>query len=268
MSTQSLWLQARVLQLPGLAHVFTTRQGGISSGAFAELNLKYPVSEGDELGGDARVAENRRRVCEFLDLPFASHVACQQVHGKRVERVTAAEAGRGARSQTDGFAETDGLVTNEAGMALMAMVADCYPVLMADPVRRVAAAVHSGWRGTKLGILAEALQRMIQEDECRPEEIRLAIGPGIGFENFEIGADVIEAFRDQIDVADPALVRQIGEKFRLNLPEVLRRQALEQGLKAEHLEILPICTLSDSRFYSYRREGGITGRQAGWIGWR
>ena len=150
----------------------------------------------------------------------------------------------------------------------MVMVADCYPVLMADPVRRVAAAVHSGWRGTRLQIARRALQAMIEQDGSRPEDIRLAIGPGIGFERFEVGPEVIEAFSGQFEIEDQAVVRPSGEKFRLNLPELLRRQALAEGLKPEHVEIVPGCTLSDERFYSYRREGGITGRQAGWIGWR
>lgn len=266
--SQSLGLQAGVLSLPGLSHVFTTRRGGVSTGVFAELNLKYPVMAGDEIGGEEQVRENRRRVCEFLQLPFANHVACQQVHGERVERVTRAEAGRGSDRHDDGFADTDGLLTAESGIALMVMVADCYPVLMADPVRRVAAAVHSGWRGTRLQITRKALQAMSAEHGSRPEDIRLAIGPGIGFEQFEVGAEVLEAFAGQLEPEDHTVVRQVAEKFRLNLPEVLRRQALAEGLRPEHVEIVPGCTVSDENFYSYRREAGVTGRQAGWIGWR
>ncbi len=263
-----LGLQASVLKLPGLSHVFTTRLGGVSAGRFAELNLKYPVSEGDELTGYEHVRQNRRRVCESLNLSFEDHVACQQVHGERVQRVTATERGRGSQEHYDGFADTDGLLTAEAGIALMVMVADCYPVLMADPVQRVVAAVHSGWRGTRLQITQKALQAMISENGSKPEDIRLAIGPGIGFSRFEVGPEVLEAFAGQFDLEDPQLVRQVGEKYRLNLPEILRRQALAENLLPEHIEIVPGCTLSDERFYSYRREAGVTGRQAGWIGWR
>lgn len=264
----TLGLQASVLDLPGLSHVFTTRLGGVSMGRFAELNLKYPVNDGDELAGDEAVRENRRRVCEFLKLPFESHVACQQVHGERVQRVTTAERGRGSQDHHDGFADTDGVLTAEAGIALMVMVADCYPVLMADPVQRVVAAVHSGWRGTRLEITRKALQAMISEYGSKPEDIRLAIGPGIGFERFEVGSEVVAAFAGQFDLQDSQLVRQVGEKYRLNLPEILRRQALAENLLPEHIEIVPGCTLSDERFYSYRREAGVTGRQAGWIGWQ
>ncbi|HEY9843661.1 MAG TPA: polyphenol oxidase family protein, partial [Candidatus Obscuribacterales bacterium] len=146
--------------------------------------------------------------------------------------------------------------------------ADCYPVLMADPVRRVAAAVHSGWRGTQQQIAARALQAMIAHHGSDPHDIRLAIGPGIGFANFEVGPEVVAAFSAQLDTQDPELVQPAGPKFRLNLPAILRLQALAAGLEPEHIEILPYCTLSDERFYSYRRQAGVTGRQAGLIGWK
>ncbi|PKL77413.1 MAG: peptidoglycan editing factor PgeF [Candidatus Melainabacteria bacterium HGW-Melainabacteria-1] len=261
------WLQARVLQLPGLAHVFTTREGGVSEGAFASLNFKYPLDAGDEAGGDLRVRQNRQRICAWLGLPAEHMVACQQTHGDRVQIVTAADRGRGALRHQDGFADTDGLLTDQAGIALMLMVADCYPVPMADPVRRVAGGVHSGWRGTQQQIAHKAIERMVSDFGSDPADIRLAIGPGIGFGAFEVGAEVIEAFADQIDLEDPELVCPTGEKYRLNLPEILRRQALAAGLNSQHVEIVPGCTLSESRYYSYRREGGVTGRQAGLIGW-
>ncbi|HEY9841651.1 MAG TPA: polyphenol oxidase family protein, partial [Candidatus Obscuribacterales bacterium] len=204
------WLQSRVLDLPDLVHVFTSRAGGISTGAFAELNLKYPVNEGDEPEGYPRVRENRRRVCDFLGLPAEALVACQQVHGDRVQPVRAADRGRGALDHADGFADTDGLITAESGIPLMVMVADCYPVLMADPVRRVAAAVHSGWRGTQQQIARKALRAMIDDFGSDPGDIRLAIGPGIGFARFEVGEEVVTAFGDQIDRDDHHLVRREG----------------------------------------------------------
>lgn len=259
------WLQAAVLDLPGLAHVFTTRHGGVSQGAFASLNLKYPVDGNDEPDGDENVKHNRHTVCDFLGLPLSRMAACQQVHGDRIETVL--EGGRGALAHADGYAATDGLLTPRAGIALMVMVADCYPVMMADPVKKVAAAVHSGWRGTQQQIARKALQRMKADHGCKPADIRLAIGPGIGFERFEVGSEVVDAFADQIDISDSQLVEPFGSKARLNLPAILRLQALAEGLDPAHVEIVPGCTVSDERFFSYRRQQGVTGRQAGLIGW-
>lgn len=264
-----LLLQSPLLaQLPGLSHGFTTRLGGVSEGPFASLNLKYPVVDSDESGGDDRVYENRRRVCLHLGLEAEDLVACQQVHGKQVAVVGTRERGRGAFSQQEALPETDGLVTQLTGLPLLVMVADCYPVLLADPVKRAVGAVHSGWRGTQQQIAVEALRQMQTQYGSRPEDVRVAIGPGIGFAHFEVGPEVVAAFGAQLDLQDGQVVQAQGPKFRLNLPEILRRQMLAAGIQTAHLDVVAGCTVSEAtRFYSFRREQGRTGRQAGIIGW-
>lgn len=266
----TLLLQSSLLaSLPGLSHGFTTRLGGVSEGPFHSLNLKYPVTEGDESGGDDRVYENRRRVCLHLGLEAEDLVACQQVHGKEIGVVSAADRGRGAFSQHEALPETDGLITHVAALPLLVMVADCYPVLLADPIQRAVGAVHSGWRGTQQHIAVAALEKMCTQYGSRPENVRVAIGPGIGFAHFEVGPEVVEAFADQIDLGDPQVVAVSGTRYRLNLPEILRRQLLKAGIQAEHLDVVAGCTVAEAeRFYSFRREQGRTGRQAGIIGWQ
>lgn len=265
------WILSTLLsEIPGLTHVFTTRLGGISEGPFASMNLKYPVGDQDEPDGHARVRQNRQRVCDHLGLPLENLVAAQQVHGKRVQIIGRQERGTGAFAQEDGIPDTDGLITAERAIPLMAMTADCLPVLMADPVKKVCAAVHSGWRGTQQRVVLEALRKMCSEYGCQREDIRLAIGPGIGFDSFEVGADVLDVFGEAINRDDLSLV-QPGEqsgKYLLNLAEIIGRQALVEGLNPRHIEILYQDTFSNERlFYSYRRDQGITGRQAGLIGW-
>jgi len=266
------WLKSSLLNdIPGLSHVFTTRLGGISEGPFASLNLKYPFSETDEQGGHARVRQNRQRVCDHLGLPLENLSACQQVHGKRIQVVTQIERGSGAFAQEDAFPETDGLITAEKEIPLMALTADCLPVLMADPIKKVCAAVHSGWRGTQQEVVLEAIRKMCSELGSKLEDIRLAIGPGIGFDSFEVGPDVLEAFGDAVNPDDLSLVQPGSQdgKYLLNLAEIVGRQALVEGLNPRHIEILYQDTFSDERlFYSYRRDQKITGRQAGLIGWR
>ncbi|MGV3522862.1 MAG: peptidoglycan editing factor PgeF [Candidatus Sericytochromatia bacterium] len=266
----TLLLQSSLLaRLPGLSHGFTTRLGGVSEGPFHSLNLKYPVSASDETGGDDKVYENRRRVCLHLGLKAEDLVACQQVHGQQIGVVSTAERGRGAFSQQDALPETDGLITDVAALPLLVMVADCYPVLLADPVRRAVGAVHSGWRGTQQNIAVAALEKMQAQYGSRPEDVRVAIGPGIGFAHFEVGPEVIAAFADQIDLGDPQVVASSGTRYRLNLPEILRRQLLKAGIQPEHLDVVAGCTVAEAeRFYSFRREQGRTGRQAGIIAWQ
>lgn len=264
-----LGLQSPLLNsLPGLSHLFSSREGGVSEGPFASLNLKYPVVAGDESGGAERVHQNRERVCGFLGLQAWATVACQQVHGAYVHNVTAEDVGRGALTHDSGIVDCDGLISACQGVPLLVMVADCVPVLLADPVKRVVGAVHSGWRGTQQQIARVALQQMQSLYGSDPRDIRLAIGPGIGFESFEVGPEVVEAFSQQVDLDNPQILKQVGEKYRLNLAEIIRLQALDEGLPAEQIDLTLADTLTDSRFFSYRRENGVTGRQGGWIGWR
>lgn len=262
-------LRAELLSaIPGLSHGFSTRYGGVSEGPFASLNLKYPVNAQDEVGGDARVAENRRRLCTWLQLPFERLTAAQQTHGCRVQVVGEAEAGRGALSQQDGFEATDALISDSVGIPLLVMVADCLPVLMADPVSRGLGAVHSGWRGVQQAIVPATIAALKQHYGTLPENLRLVIGPGIGFASFEVGPEVVAAFDGAFALDDTAVVQPQGEKYRLNLPELVRRQALAAGVPDNQIAIVAADTLTDAHFFSYRRSGGVTGRQAGVIGWR
>ncbi len=254
-------------QIPNLRHAFTTRKGGVSQDNFAELNLKYPTLPTDEVGGEERVLNNRQALSDLLGFNLEQWVACQQVHGKHVYQATAQDAGRGAFSQTEGIPDCDGLVTNTPGLCLMVMVADCYPLILVDPIHKVVATLHSGWRGTQQGIALEALRLMQMAYGSEPQAIIAAIGPGIGFDSFEVGAEVVEAFAEQIDRQDPRLVKAVGQKYRLNLPEILKDQLLAGGLPEAQIDLVTQDTFSDLRFFSYRREQGLTGRQAALVGW-
>jgi len=261
-------LHSALLQkIPDLRHAFTTRRGGVSQGPFAALNLKFPTTELDERGGNERVLSNRQGLSELLGFELSQWVACQQVHGKHVYPATEADAGRGAFAQDDGIPDCDGLVSAIPGLCLMVMVADCYPLILADPIQKVVATVHSGWRGTQQKIAAEALRLMQSHYHTRPEDVIAAIGPGIGFASFEVGAEVVQAFADQIDIRDPEWVQAQAEKFRLNLPAILRQQLLNDGVPARQIDVLAEDTFANPDFFSYRREQGLTGRQAALVGW-
>lgn len=253
--------------IPGLACAFTQRQGGISQGPFASLNLKFPVTDQDEPAGDAHVWHNRQQVCQQLGLSAERLVACQQVHGDLVYHVTSADAGRGARGHEQGIPETDGLFTHEVDIPLLIMVADCYPVVLVDPVQHVIAAVHSGWRGTEQKIAVLALKHMVQQYQTQAQDVRCVIGTGIDFHSFEVGAEVVEAFQGQIDLSNPERVKAIGAKYRLNLPGILQDQLIAAGVLSTHIEVLGGDTLTDENYFSYRRQQGITGRQGVIVGW-
>ncbi len=176
----------------GAAHAFSTRIGGVSKGPFESLNLG--LSRGDASGA---VEENYRR---FLAAAGVQAPVCRvrQVHGAVVHEAPEqnAQPEPGISPLFGGLAprDGDGLMTDQAGVPLMVYYADCMPVLLCDPVRRVCAAVHSGWRGTVLRIAAEAVRRMGERYGSTPGDILAAIGPSAGPLRYEVSEEVAAQF--------------------------------------------------------------------------
>jgi YfiH family protein len=149
--------------------------------------------------------------------------------------------------------EGDALITNRVGVAVSVRTADCYPILLADPVTRSVAAVHAGWRGTAAGVVQETIARMRLEFGTRPEDLWAAIGPGIGACCYEVGEEVARKFgRDSAG--------------RIDLAAANRRQLLEAGVVEERVHALGLCTYCDAeRFHSYRRDKSAAGRMISYI---
>ena len=166
----------------GVVHGFSTRLGGVSEGKFASLNLS--MNRGDD---PAKVAENYRRFCAAIGADVKGVVCASQVHGDTVRSVTTADLGI-ALDEPEPW-QADGLVTDIPGVVLTVFTADCLPILLYDPVRRVVGAVHAGWRGTALGIAAKAVERMVDCYGCDRLDILAAIGPGISKCCFETHED-------------------------------------------------------------------------------
>jgi polyphenol oxidase len=237
-------LGARILA--GIRHGFTTREGGVSRGPFASLNLSTAV--GDDPG---RVRENWDRLRDATGLDFAR---VRQVHGCRV-----VEAGSG----TEPVEEADAVLTASPGVAACVSVADCVPVLLADPRSGAVAAVHAGWRGTIDGAAAAGVRALVDRHGARPGDLLAAIGPGIGPCCFEVSRDLATRFRDEVGpvTASPRDQGSRVDLWRAN--ELLLRRA---GLAPRHIEVLGRCTSCEDRtFFSHRRDRGVTGRQVAFI---
>jgi YfiH family protein len=240
-----------VLPTEGFVHGFPERTGGVSTGPRASLNL------GGRWGDDRdHVETNRRRLAEHAGYDPAQLVATRHVHGTEVWTVGLPLA--------DG-AEFDGLVCDRVGPVLGAFAADCIPVLFAEPDARVCGAAHAGWRGTVAGIARNVVGRM-QALGARPARIRVALGPSIGPCCFEVGPEVVAAFRDALgDV--PGLVVAGPRKDHIDL-RVATRAVLERvGVAADQIDDRPPCTRCEAeRFFSYRRDGRDGGVHMGFIG--
>jgi polyphenol oxidase len=224
--------------------LITTRQGGVSTGPHASMNLGFTT------GDDAHaVEENRRRLRARLP---AEPRWLEQVHGTRVvEADTLVEQ-----------VEADAALARETRTVCAVLVADCLPVFLTDRVGSLVAVAHAGWRGLAGGVIERTVERL---REHSPHDVIAYIGPGIGRDAFEVGEDVYRAFTHRDPAAAEAFVRHRPGKWLADLPALARRSLAACGVAEAHGGAF--CTYSDrERFFSYRRDG-TTGRMAAVI-WR
>ncbi len=247
----------RVVRSPiipdGFVHGFPERTGGVSTDARASLNL------GKRWGDDpARVDENRALLAAHEGFAPEALQMMRHVHGTNVWRVG---------EPLDDGTEFDGLVTDQVGPVLTTFAADCVPILFADPVARVCGSAHAGWRGTVAGVAARVIERMA-ELGARPADVRVALGPSIGPCCFEVGPEVVAAFRAAFGDA-PGLIVAGPHKDHVDLRVALTASLVGAGVTRDHLDAAPPCTRCEAeRFYSYRRDGQAGGIHMGFIGLR
>jgi purine-nucleoside/S-methyl-5'-thioadenosine phosphorylase / adenosine deaminase len=225
------------IALPGGRALFTTRRGGVSEGAYASLNLgRWTDDDADA------VDRNRQILADTIGVPLDAVVQGRQVHGARVER----RAGAGGA-----LTEADGQATGAKGLAALVLTADCLPIALISA--HAVAMVHAGWRGLADGVVEEGVSAV--QELGGDGAIRAAIGPSAGGCCYEVGPEVHEGF------GRPARCAPI------DLKAIARERLSAAGVTQIH--DVGLCTMcSDPElFFSHRRDGGVTGRQAG-IAWR
>ena len=245
------------VELPGARGVFTTRRGGVSEGPYATLNL------GDHVGDAAAAVSANRRI--FAAALQARPVFMRQVHGSKVAQLS---------SETTDGVQADACVTTGAGIACTIMVADCLPVLFATADGKAVAAAHAGWRGLAgtggEGVLEAACRALWAAGGAGAADTLAWLGPCIGPQAFEVGPEVKAAF-EATDPGTAALFTPHGSgKWLGNLPGLARRRLQALGLERIHGNdgSTAWCTVAGpSRFFSHRRDRGVSGRFAAAI-WR
>lgn len=226
-------------RMPGIRHGFFGREGGESDGLYASLNCGLG-SKDDR----AHVIENRRRVAGRLGDVGMPVVTLYQTHSATALTVSGAVTGD--------LPKADGVVTRTPGVVVGALAADCCPILYADPVAKVVAAAHAGWRGAVAGIAEATVERMIAEGAERAR-IVAAIGPCIGPAAYEVGPE-FEAELLSLSPANTAFFHRAapGARPHFDLPAYVVSRLSAIGLA--HVENASICTYeNESRFFSYRR---------------
>ena len=242
----------------GAAHGFSTRLGGVSPTPWDSLNLG--ASRGDS---PAHVRENFSRFCAAVGADAGALVKNHQVHSNLVRPVTREDIL--PDSAQAGEVQADGLMTGQPGVCLAVISGDCIPVLLYDPVKRVIAALHAGWRGTASGIGAAGVEAMIRDGGCRREDILAAIGPGIGPCCFETHADVPDSLRSTLGSEAEPFIRPLAApgKFSVDLKGANARWLERAGLRPEHIALCRACTGCDrARFWSHRFQGSARGSMA------
>ncbi|MCL4458054.1 MAG: peptidoglycan editing factor PgeF [Nitrospirae bacterium] len=166
----------------------------------------------------------------------------------------------------------DAVITDRKGILIGVQTADCVPVLLYDAKRRIAGAVHAGWRGTAAGILKNTIQAMTDRFYSSPDDILIAVGTGIRWCCYNVGYEVVEAV-EKVTSSELGVKRskdyiiKKGEKYCLDLPTANKYQALSSGVPADNVWMSEECTSClPEKYYSYRHMKGVTGRQCGFIG--
>jgi hypothetical protein len=230
------------VRLPNATVTFTTRHGGVSEGPYESLNLGILTDDLPE-----RVTENRRRAADQAGVDPDRMAMGWQVHGTELREWTEAPPDR-AYAEPGGkdLERVDGHLTRAPGLGLLVLVADCFPVALSDGGQ--AAMLHCGWRPLAGGIVEKALERF----DGTPAA---AVGPGIGGCCYEVGDEVLEAFAD----VDGAATGRM-----LDLRVVIAAKLAAAGVTdVQHVDECTSC--SPERYFSHRRDRGVTGRQAGII---
>lgn len=232
---------------------FSTRLGGSSAGNYSSLNLGF--RSGDDSGA---VARNWDAIREITGLTGKPLVMPRMVHGDVLADADAVPESIGPT----GLLEPEGadaVYSRRRDRILAVTMADCLTALIFDSNRRTIAAVHAGWRGTRLGIVGKTLQTLIAESHINPEDTWVAFGPCLRPASLEIGEEVAAQL-------DPKYLIRIGKKVHFDMPACNRDQVLAAGIPSTHLRDMGGCTLMEpDRYFSYRRDGQASGRLAAFI---
>ena len=252
---------------------FTTKNGGLSGGSYASLNMGAASGDDPETVARNRDMAFKAAGCEIQAVAYPTQVHKSDIvcidrgmlDSGRDDRVAPSASEYVSKYRTLVFPDTDATVTNVPGVMLTSLHADCIPVWLYDSANHAAGVAHAGWRGTRADIAAKTLERMHSEFGTRPEDVTAVIGPGISMCCFEVGREVYESFAEMLPESVDEFSRDDGNgKFHMDLKGINRKLLERAG--AGRIYVTDLCTCcSEDLFFSYRRDGGVTGRMCAGI---
>lgn len=231
-------------------HCFTTRYGGVSKGETSSMNLGFNTNDTRE-----NVLQNYDIIGSEIGIDAQRLVFSDQTHHDKVRIITSADCGKGISCESD-IVSTDAFVCAEPNVPFITFYADCVPLYFLDPIKKVAALAHSGWRGTVKQIGSKTIDVMKNEFGCDPQDILVGIGPSIGQCHFEVDCEVAK-------LVDQEFVIKKDDKYYIDLWGVIMKQLALSGIKDENITLANICTYcNNDEFFSHR----ITGDKRGKLG--
>ncbi len=240
------WFTFESFPTTGLTHGVFGRTGGVSPDPYGSLNMS--VSTGDSA---ENVRANRRRAFETVGLAPDTMATAWQVHGIDTIVVNA--------NPCDWDTKADALVTNQVGMPLWLRFADCVPILMVDPIKKAIGIAHAGWRGTVAGVVRTTIESMTREYGTNPADLIAGIGPSIGPQHFEVGAEVVAEVEAAFPNADALVIRADGKKPHVDLWKTNAYALRQAGVT--QIEVAELSTYGNTElFFSHRAQGPTTGR--------
>ncbi len=225
-------------------HGFIGRTGGFSQAPYNSLNLGLNTDDNIKV-----VEKNQDLVLGYFDKDRQSTCLLKQIHSDRV-----------VEGKSSWFEEeADAIVSSDSQLLLVIGIADCLPILFHDPIKKVVAAAHCGWRGTVKGIVSKTLKKMVALYDSNPSNVQVAMGMCIQARSYQVGYEVITNF---LEANFPQNVYSGKEgKYYLDLVAANYNLLISEGVLPQNIWDSGLCTFSDAkRFFSHRRDKGRTGR--------
>ena len=244
--------------IDSISHGFLTRLGGVSKGGFSSLN--FDIRDGDDIGN---VEQNKAIAGRVFCFEPMGLLTVNQVHRNDILAIEKPAKNLSALSKTD----ADAIITNQGGLAIGVLTADCVPILLADPVKKVIGIVHAGWRGTVKGVVQKAIDAMVKQFGPDKQTILAAIGPSIGPCCYKVDETVIKEFGvHSPELGGNKFIKKGKDSWALDLKKANFVQMLDIGLLEKNISVENLCTsCRNDIFFSYRADGRITGRQLNFI---
>lgn len=249
------YISCNIMKELGAINAFSRKSGGVSRGKIEGLNFGFRVGD-----NPMSVLNNYELLGRDFGLDTHRMVCARQQHTDNIRIVTDKDCGKGVIVVDSDITDTDGLVTNVLNIPLIVFTADCVSLLFFDPVKKVVAATHAGWRGTVKEIGKKTIEIMASHFGCDEKDIIAAIGPSIGPCCFEVGEDTAKMFDKKYHLSNK------GEKVHIDLWQKNKDDMLKMGLKPENIFISGECSICNAdKYYSYRTHKDHTGRQIAMI---